>query len=364
MENLVIDKEFWKNKKVFITGHTGFKGSWLLILLLELGAKIKGYSIGIEKNSLFLKLFANEKLYFEHVLGDIRDASKLKYELDMFQPEIIIHLAAQPLVRASYLDPVNTWETNLIGTINLMQASKDLNLKCTILVVTTDKVYWNQGKRKDFKENDSLGGFDPYSASKAATEIAVASWRFSFFNNLADNNVPLKLATARAGNVIGGGDWSIDRIFPDAIRSILNKEKLRLRNPNSIRPWQHVLDPLFGYLRLIEYLEKGFINEFNQFSSLAFNFGPNSDEKKTVKELIEKIFINWHGEFYIDDNKSDLYESNVLSLSIEKSEKILNWKPKFEFDIAIEKSTNWYKSFYLDSNSPLDLCLRDIKEFI
>ncbi len=357
-----MNKEYWANKRVFITGNTGFKGTWLTLMLLELGAIIKGFSISIEEDSLFNKISTDLNNHIDNVQGDIRNYELLKKELSSFKPEIIIHLAAQPLVLESYKNPFQTWNTNLMGTVNLLEAITQNKFEGTALIITTDKVYWNNNSNKEFKENDFIGGYDPYSASKAATEIAVSSWRLSFFNQNSENSI--KLATARAGNVIGGGDWARNRIIPDAINGILKKESLKIRNPYSTRPWQHVLDPLNGYLNLIEYLEHNLIDNENEISSYAFNFGPKLNQNKTVLELIEKIYSIWPGKYHFDNETIYKHESSKLSLSIKKSQKLLNWNPKLNFDESVEMTIDWYKNFYLNSSYAMDICLKDIQNYL
>ena len=361
---MTIKRKYWENKKVFITGNTGFKGTWLTILLLELGAKIKGYSLNIEKNSLFNKVSKELKNQIHNVKGDIRNYELLKEEISAFKPDIIIHLAAQPLVLEGYKNPIETWDTNLMGTLNLLKAITQNEFSGTALIITTDKVYWNDNSNKEFTEDDSLGGYDPYSASKAATEIAVTSWRLSFLNKKNFPNKSIKLATARAGNVIGGGDWAKNRIIPDTINSILNNDSLKIRNPYSTRPWQHVLDPLSGYINLIEYLEENIIENEKEISSFAFNFGPKSNQNKSVLELIEKIYTIWPGKYHFDKETIHNYESKTLSLSINKSRKFFDWSPKLNFDSSVEMTTKWYKEFYLNSKPAMDLCLNDIKIFL
>ncbi len=363
---MVNRNKYWKNKRVFITGNTGFKGTWLTILLLELGAKIKGFSLGVEEESLFHKVSKELKNNIHNVKGDIRNYELLKKEISIFRPEIIIHLAAQPLVIESYKKPIETWDTNLMGTLNLLNAITQNEFSGTALIITTDKVYWNDNSNKEFNENDFLGGYDPYSASKAATEIAVASWRLSFLNNKNNNNncSSIKLVTARAGNVIGGGDWAQNRIIPDTIKAILKNYSLKIRNPYSTRPWQHVLDPLNGYLKLIEYLDINDINSDYNLSSHAFNFGPPTNQNKSVLELIKKIFSIWPGEYHFEKDSIHLHESKTLSLCINKSKKFLNWKPKLDFDLSVEMTTNWYKEFYLHSTPAIDICLKDIQKYL
>ena len=359
-----LNKKFWENKRVFITGHTGFKGSWLLIILLKLGAIIKGYSDKIEENSLFKNIFNELNKDFSHTIGDIRDEKNLTKHLEKFKPEIIIHLAAQPLVIESYQSPLETWDINLFGTLKLLDTVKNLKLPVSILIITTDKVYRNENIKQFFSEKDPLGGYDPYSASKAATEIAVESWRLSYCKKESKNYSPIKIATARAGNVIGGGDWAKDRIVPDAIRALIKNEPLFIRNPNSVRPWQHVLDPLFGYLKLSEYLHEDLIAEDSMFSPFAFNFGPPLNQNKSVKELIENIFSFWEGEYYLKEDIPKEYESKTLSLLINKSKEVFNWEPKFEFELLTELTIKWYLDFHLNSYSGVDLCLRDINKYL
>lgn len=266
-----MNKIFWKNKKVFITGHTGFKGSWLTMMLSSMGAKVKGYSLPLDKENYLFGLI-KEKVSHEiiHKEGDILNKSSLNNEVQKFEPDIVFHMAAQALVRKSYLEPVLTWETNLLGSLNLFNSLKEIKKECTVIVVTTDKVYKNKEWEFGYRENDQLGGHDPYSASKAALEIAVESWRKSFCGRGPMKNRNINIASVRAGNVIGGGDMAQDRIIPDAIRALRNSKPIKIRNPLSTRPWQHVLDPLSGYLILAEHLYK----DPNNFSE-AYNFGPS-----------------------------------------------------------------------------------------
>jgi len=277
---------FWSGKKVLITGHTGFKGSWLMLWLLEQGAEVYGYSLEPKKdlnlfNNLLKELSFNN---FNHFIGDICELKDFKSYIFQTKPDIIFHLAAQSLVRKSYEEPINTWQTNLIGSLNLLQCLRELDSNCSVVLVTTDKVYKNNEWIFGYRENDQLGGFDPYSASKAALEIAVSSWRNSFCKSHSDNNSNIKIATARAGNVIGGGDWAEDRIIPDIMRSLSNNKILEIRNPLSTRPWQHVLEPLWGYMELARKLymnEKGFCE--------AFNFGPLIESNKKVIAAINEM---------------------------------------------------------------------------
>ena len=301
-----INKDFWKDKKVIITGHTGFKGSWLLIWLIKLGAEVYGISIseGIESN-LFNTIKGQLSNKFVHKLIDIRDLRKLSNTISEIKPDVIIHMAAQALVQESYKDPITTWSTNLMGTINLLESSSKLNKACSFVCVTTDKVYENKNWCYGYRENDNLGGIDPYSASKAASEIALKSWRKSF---CGENNIEtskLGIASARAGNVIGGGDYAENRLIPDCYRAYLNKNSIKVRNPNSIRPWQFVLEPLHGYLLLAERLYR----DPKTYSS-EYNFGPNNDSNKTVLEVVEHISSSWNIPYIIHQGK-DIFMKQI-----------------------------------------------------
>ena len=266
----IINDNFWFGKKVVITGHTGFKGSWLAIWLNSLNAKVFGISLEPENDECLFNL-SNIKEEIQHNIVDIRDYEKLSFLINEIQPDFIFHLAAQPLVRKSYIESRYTWETNVLGSINLLESMKYINIPCTAIFVTTDKVYHNTEKDVSYNEEDILGGFDPYSSSKSAVELAVNSWRNSFFTN--ENKI--RIATVRAGNVIGGGDWSEDRIIPDAIKNLIIKNNIIIRNPNYVRPWQHVLDPLSGYLNLAEKIS----SNSNKIYQSAFNFGPDIENK-------------------------------------------------------------------------------------
>lgn len=358
---------FWNNKRVLVTGHTGFKGSWLSLLLLRLGADVSGYSLPPEQhhclfNELFPKLPSKTRLpylsgHIIHHIGDIADFHALSMVISSFQPEIVLHLAAQPLVRHSYKDPLSTWNTNVMGTLTLLETLKaSSTVSCSVIIVTTDKVYSNQEWIYGYRETDSLGGIDPYSASKAASEIAVDSWRNSFCGNLMHQTDKLRIATARSGNVIAGGDWSQDRIIPDLIRAIESDHTLTIRNPSSTRPWQHVLDPLTGYLSLAQQLHSD--------SSLAssFNFGPSYSSIKTVKELV--LAACQHTPFkYQVLADCTLHEASLLSLNIDKARTLLAWRPSWSFTTAITRTLDWYVQFYANANA-IDLCIADIHAFL
>jgi CDP-glucose 4,6-dehydratase len=340
MENLVTQlASYYKNKKVFITGHTGFKGSWLMALLYNLNAEIKGYALEAEYIDGLYEVML-PALNVQSVIADIRDKKKLQREIEIFQPDYIFHLAAQPLVRRSYQIPAETFEVNVTGTANLLEAAINLKKKCTIIVITTDKVYENKEHHSIlYNEKDTLGGYDPYSASKACAELVVSSFRNSFFNINNYETHQKAIASVRAGNVIGGGDWNKDRIIPDIIRALKNEQLINVRNPNAIRPWQHVLEPLIGYLLLAGMLN----NEPAKFSK-SYNFGPLPNDHLTVKELVEIAITTWSKGQWVDiSDASAPHEAGFLKLSIKKAQKDLNWLPKLSAKQAIEWTVNWYK---------------------
>ena len=328
--------KIYKGKKVFITGHSGFKGSWLTLWLNLLGCKVYGYSL---KPNTIPNLFeiANINKYCKNIWGDILDSKKLEDEMQTIQPDIIFHLAAQPLVRLSYKEPLLTYQTNVIGILNILQAAKQCNSVKAVINVTTDKCYENIEGLKGYKEDDKLGGYDMYSSSKACSEILSSSYRRSFLSDLNSYG----LATARAGNVIGGGDWSEDRLVPDCIRSIEDDKSIVIRNPHSVRPWQHVLEPLSGYILLgAKLLEKKY--EY----ATAFNFGPYEKDALKVIDVVENIVRIYEKGTVTINNDKNLHEANLLMLNIEKAKEILSWKPQYTAIEAIEKTVAWYKNFY------------------
>lgn len=342
---VIIDelKQF-SDKRIFITGHTGFKGSWLCYWLQSLGALVKGVSLppSTEPN-LFSLLRLNN---IESVIGNINDYRFLQQELVEFQPDYIFHLAAQPLVRKSYKDPLDTFQTNVIGTANVLHALKHLSKPCVCVCITTDKVYENNEWIYPYRENDRLGGYDPYSASKACAELVISSFANSFFNKQSYTIHNKAIASARAGNVIGGGDWSEDRLLPDIVKALHKKENIILRNPSAVRPWQHVIEPLFGYMHLALSLNKN----VNIFSG-AWNFGPQTEDNFSVLQLSELALDIWgEGKIEISRSPDAPHEAKMLRLDISKSIGELGWVPKMKAAKAIERSINWYKSFYNGSN--------------
>jgi CDP-glucose 4,6-dehydratase len=341
MENLVSLqslKETYQNKKVFLTGHTGFKGAWLAACLYLAGAKIKGYALAPEyANGLFNLL--QPLAIMESIIADIRDKELLQKEIESFQPDYVFHLAAQPLVRRSYEIPAETFDVNVTGTANLLEAVKNLCKECTVIVVTTDKVYENKEEDILYNEEDTLGGYDPYSASKACAEIVVSSFRNSFFNPKNFDIHKKGIATVRAGNVIGGGDWSKDRIIPDIVRSLKEGRNIEVRNPIAIRPWQHVLEPIGGYLVLGSVLQKEPLKY-----SRAYNFGPLPQDHLYVKELVEAAIKNWGSGQWTDISDAEqVHEANLLKLDISRAMRELRWKPKLNAVQAVDWTIQWYK---------------------
>lgn len=329
---------FYQNKKIFLTGHTGFKGSWLLAWISSLGAIVKGYSLKPAYEDCLFNLIKN-KIEFESEFADIRDKERLEKSILEFQPDIIFHLAAQPLVRRSYQIPSETFEVNVVGTCNVLEAVKKMEKKCTIICITTDKVYENKEQFYHYKEEDTLGGYDPYSASKAACEIAINSFRNSFFNREKYNQHQKAIISARAGNVIGGGDYSEDRIVPDIVKALQKNKVIDVRNPDAVRPWQHVLEPLDGYLKLAKIAFENY-----QSASNSYNFGPLKNDHLPVKIFVETAIKCWgNGEWRNTSNEANVHEAGLLMLDITKATTELSWHPKINSKQAIEWTMDWYK---------------------
>lgn len=357
-----ISGDFWKGKRVLITGHTGFKGSWLSLWLLKLGAEVYGYSLSPTTSpNLFTLLFDDyfhgcsiQNQFFE-LHDDIRDYDTLSSFVRHAQPEIIFHLAAQPIVRESYIDPLGTWSSNVMGSLNLLESLRCLNGTCAVVMITTDKVYENRSWLYGYRESDILGGHDPYSASKAASELAISSWRSSYCGESELYN--LRIASARAGNVIGGGDWSPHRIVPDVINSIIESTTVKIRNPLSTRPWQHVLEPLSGYLMLANQLF-----ENKPSCTEAFNFGPTVHSNCSVQDLVETIFSFWNGSWEDCSSPNSLHEAHTLHLQADKAFHVLGWQPHWDYVTTIKKTVLWYRSLH-NSESAYDCCMQDLQSF-
>jgi CDP-glucose 4,6-dehydratase len=328
----------FSGRRVIVTGHTGFKGSWLAEWLLALGSEVFGYALPPSTFPSHFELLDLARR-LPHTEGDVRNPASVNRIVADVQPDFIFHLAAQPLVRLSYAEPVETFTTNVMGTINVLEAARRLSRPCVVVIITTDKCYLNREWLYGYREEDALGGRDPYSASKAAAEIATAAWRASFFSG----DTPVKIATARAGNVIGGGDWAKDRIVPDCIRSLAIGEAISVRNAQATRPWQHVLEPLSGYLWLAASLASS-SKPSNPQDSLesAFNFGPDSQSNRTVEELVELVLRQWPGNWFDASDPTAPHEARFLHLSTDKAARLLGWRPVWSFEQTIQKTVEWY----------------------
>jgi len=340
-----MNSNFWKNKKVLLTGHTGFKGSWLSIWLKKLGVELIGFSKDIPtKPSLFEIAKISEGM--TSIIGNIKDFTVIQKVLKENKPEIVIHMAAQSLVRKSYEEPVNTFATNVMGTVNLLQAVKTTGNTRVLINITSDKCYENNGTEKAFSENSPMGGYDPYSSSKGCAELVTSAFRDSFFNLKEFDQHGCSLSSVRSGNVIGGGDWAKDRLISDIMNNISKRIPTQIRNTRSIRPWQFVLEPLFGYLILAQRMwEEG--KEFSE----PWNFGPDETDCKSVKWILEKISKEWNDGFsWKEDTKDNPHEAEMLKLDCTKAKKRLGWKTKLDVTETIEWTVNWYKEYFKNSD--------------
>jgi len=337
LEGVVVDAQFWQGKKVFVTGHTGFKGSWLCIWLKQLGAEVAGYALPPPTiPSLFEAANVSEGM--ESVIGDVRDAAALAAALRRAAPDVVIHMAAQPLVRYSYDNPVETYATNVLGSVHLFEAVRQTASVRAVVNVTTDKCYDNKEWVWGYRENDPLGGYDPYSNSKACAELVTAAYRSSFFSAARYGEHGIALGSARAGNVIGGGDWALDRLIPDIMRAIIQGEKVRIRSPHAIRPWQHVLEPLSGYLTLAENL----YNNGPAFAE-AWNFGPHDADARPVRWIVERLIQLWgQGAAWELDDKPQPHEASYLKLDCSKARSALAWQPRWCLETALEAIVDWH----------------------
>lgn len=360
----LFNEHFFAGKKVFLTGHTGFKGSWLTLWLLKLGAEVHGYALEPPTEpSLFNLLgFNSSTPQLFSTIADIRDGATVSAAMQRVQPEIVIHMAAQPLVRDSYRIPVETYATNVMGTVHLLEAVRQCPTVRAVVNVTTDKCYENREWAWGYRENEPMGGYEPYSSSKGCSELITAAYRNSFFNASSFNSSTLQhgaaVATARAGNVIGGGDWATDRLIPDCIRALLAGETILIRNPHAIRPWQHVLEPLSGYLLLAQKLY-----EEGRGVAEAWNFGPSEDDARPVEWIVRKMCALWGGtaDYKIDDGEHP-HEAHYLKLDCSKARSELGWRPCWSLEKALNSIVSWTQA-YRNEKDIRDFCLGQIKEY-
>ena len=352
-------KRAYHGKKIFLTGHTGFKGAWLLKTLSLIGAEVTGYSLEPHNKDDLFHLIEGDTIC-NSVIADLRDKKRLEEEIVNFQPDFVFHLAAQALVRLSYEIPSETFEVNVIGTANVLDAVRLLEKPCAVVLITTDKVYHNNEWIYPYRENDRLGGYDPYSASKACAELVIDSYRNSFFNIPTYKTHQKAIAVARAGNVIGGGDWSKDRLIPDIAKALANEKTVVIRNPNSVRPWQHVLEPIVGYLLLGASLALEPI-KFSQ----AYNFGPHISDSISVEEMLKLAIKSWKkGEYIIEKAEEQPHEAGLLKLDISKAFSELKWQPKMNAAQAVNMTMDWYSEFNSNKNYIANYTIKQIKEFL
>ncbi|MCG3676901.1 CDP-glucose 4,6-dehydratase [Aliarcobacter butzleri] len=355
MENLF--SGMYKNKTVLVTGHTGFKGSWLVYWLNQMGAKVIGYSLEAPTTPNHFNLLFGENSQLISIIGDIRDLNKLNQVFETYKPDIVFHLAAQALVRLSYDNPIETYETNVMGTLKVFEACRKHKVKA-IVNITSDKAYENKEWVWGYREKDPMGGYDPYSSSKGCADILASSYRNSYFNlreyKKTHNTL---LATCRAGNVIGGGDWAKDRLITDIMLSVSQNKKVNIRNPKATRPWQHVLEPLSGYLQIGQKL----LEEKVEFAD-AWNFGPSDEGSIAVEAVVKNVKKYWDKiDYEISSNPNQLHEANLLKLDCSKAHILLKWKDVWDSDTTFEKTVKWYKAFYEDKNI---LTKEDLEEYI
>jgi CDP-glucose 4,6-dehydratase len=352
LEDVGVNPDFWRDKRVLLTGHTGFKGSWLSLWLQSMGVKLVGLALESPTNP---SLFEQARVYEGIVsnIGDIRDFDTVRRVVAEFQPEIVIHMAAQPLVRYSYKNPIETYATNVMGTAHLLEAIRQTGSAKVVLNVTTDKCYENKEWVWGYREDEPMGGFDPYSSSKGCSELVTSAYRRSFFS---DSGVAL--ASARAGNVIGGGDWAEDRLVPDILRAFERGLPVIVRNPSSTRPWQHVLEPLSGYLLLAERLW----NEPAGFAE-GWNFGPRDEDAKPVGWIVDQMATKWGDASWHIDTTDNPHEANYLKLDISKARQRLSWSPRWDLDIALNKIIEWHQA-WISKADVRSMCLDQINQYI
>ena len=338
--------DIYRGKRVLITGHTGFKGAWLAEWLIQLGAEVTGFALPPPTEpSLYNQLGLGSRL--SHVGGDVRDLAAVLAVVSKAGPDFIFHLAAQPLVRLSYEQPVETYATNIMGTVNVLEAVRLAARPCSVVIVTTDKCYENREWAHGYREEDAMGGYDPYSSSKGAAELVVSAYRRSYFSG---PDTAIRVATARAGNVIGGGDWALDRIVPDCIRALVAGDAIPVRNKVATRPWQHVLEPLSGYLWLGACLATPTLSPFHSKLASAFNFGPALASNRTVAELVQEILKNWPGEWVDKSDPAAVHEARLLNLATDKAHHFLGWAPVWPFAETVSRTIGWYREAHTASS--------------
>ncbi len=355
MAGIVSFDNAFQGKRVLVTGHTGFKGSWMVLWLTKLNAKVTGYSLPAPTTPSMFELCNIDEL-IDHNIGDVNNGEAVNAIVSKVKPDLIIHMAAQPLVQHSYQEPLSTLSTNVIGTANVLEAARKLNHKCAVVVVTSDKCYENQEWVWGYRETEPLGGHDPYSMSKAAAELVVSSWRNSFFSKAES---PILLASARAGNVIGGGDWAAGRIIKDCVEAYSQKRPVVLRNPAATRPWQHVLEPLSGYLWLAAKLMRSNKGKYDE----AWNFGPQPDSVWPVSKLVEAFSDKWQGHGWTLDNGHHPHEAMSLGLSIEKARYKLGWVPTWDLAKTLDHTVDWYRAWIEKSDDLKVLSLAQIDAY-
>lgn len=349
----------YKGKKVLLTGHTGFKGSWLTLWLKQLEAEVIGYSLEPPTDPSLFEILNLEKEII-HVIGDIRNEKRLKETFKKYKPDIVIHMAAQPLVRYSYMNPKETYETNVLGTLNVFEAVRESKTVRVVINVTSDKCYENKEWVYGYRENDPMGGYDPYSSSKGCAELLTSAYRNSFFNpeNYGKTH-NVALASVRAGNVIGGGDWAEDRLIPDCIRALSKKETIYIRNPHATRPWQHVLEPLSGYLWLGALMWQ----DPTKYSE-GWNFGPNDEDILTVEEIVKDVIKIWGNGEYVVNSDNRFHEAKLLKLDISKAHFYLKWKPVYNAKKSLVETVNWYKTYFSNPEKIYDFTINQLLSYI
>ena len=358
VENLVITSTFWLGKRVLVTGHTGFKGSWLALMLSRLNARATGYALE-PPTSPNLFTLAQVGEHIDDIRGDVTDLTTLRDAMSAVAPEIVIHMAAQPLVRAAYGDPVGTYNTNVMGTVNVLEAARSVKSVRLVLIITTDKCYENRDWVWGYRETDALGGHDPYSNSKACAELVTGAYRDSFFND----GEGVKILSARAGNVIGGGDFAVDRILPDAVRAFICGRELDVRNPGAVRPWQHVLEPLVGYLLLIEKAMTAPAALAGEIDG-GWNFGPGLGSEQSVEALLERFIAAWgHAARWSKDAGAHPHEARLLRLDTSKAREILGWSPLLDFEQTTAWTAHWYRAF-ADRRDMLETTLKQVDRYL